>query len=216
MSQPKDFNKTDPLYQQLMGDDEAIHPNRSGKDKGKRHQKQEWLDGQDDSVNCGPEGPARDFAPEFSETSSSHESSMSFFSFLIPPLHDRPENIRRHRIAITLSVMTLFLGLAAAYGFFEKFGISGFARADSITKATKPLETQITEQTQLLDKVSRQLIEQLAAGTASEIRAKTAKRCLETNPSERDRLIREIDKLQDQYKEYKGGARYDAPSCAEL
>lgn len=209
-----DFDQTDPLYQQLMGDDESIQPNRSGKDKRKRHEKKPHRKPPYGGVDSGPEGPASDYAPELSQ-SSHEETSMSLLNLLIPPVHDSAENIRRHRIVVSLSVVVLFLALGASYGVFERFGVSGFARADSIQKATQPLEQQISKQTTLLDKVSAKLTAQLAASTASEIRVAAAKRCLERSSDVRNRISGEIDTLQDQYREYKG-FNYPVPGCAEL
>lgn len=225
MPQPKDYAegwdpfKTDPLYRPLLMDDEVIEPSRTGPDQREEGKEQGRNRTHTDSLKRRPEGPTGNLAPELPD--SSHENSMPnrFFDFLIPPVDDTPENIRRYRIAQSLSVIVLFLICAAGYGAFERVGISGFARADTIRskiqEATQPLEAQISKQTAVLDKVSQRLVEQLAAGTAAEIRTQTAKRCIEKSSDERERINREIDRLQTQYAEFKGSG-YLAPSCGDL
>lgn len=106
-----------------------------------------------------------------------------------------------------------------ACGWLAVFGLSGFVRADdmrrNIESATKPLEATVAEQNKLLERVSRQLIDQLASSVAAEIRAKIAKRCAEPDSRERERLNGEIYRLQQQYVEYKGST-YTEPACNQL
>ena len=82
-----------------------------------------------------------------------------------------------------------------------------YARASDvdkkITAAIEPIVTEQKEQRRVLTVVSKQLTEQLANAVASEIRYLYAKKCKEENPTERDRLQREIDRKQREHIELK-------------
>lgn len=203
-------------YEQLINEEEveAAHKVREAR---QRKDKREYQHRPHRSMQEGPERPARNFAADSPDYSfdSSHEQPMSIIDFLIPPIHATPEHIRRYRMAVSITITFVLFALGAAWGLFEKIGISGFARADRIEAVAKPLELKINNQTAVLETVSRQLTDQLAAGTAAEIRSNTAKRCLETSREERERINREIERLQNQYWDFKK-FRYTAPLCAEL
>lgn len=104
-----------------------------------------------------------------------------------------------YRIATTTAILWAF-GVFGDVGFGD-----GFARAGDmdtkIATATRPLEKKIDEQGQILSAVARQVSEQVANSLASEIRYLVAKKCPEINPSERDRLQREIDRKQIEYRD---------------
>lgn len=98
--------------------------------------RQEYNDDRHDQKSHGfqdrPESPFRDFAPPRSQRT--HETSMLrlFFEFFIPPVDDDPENMRRHRIALSLAVIALSSSTIAAFGLFP--GFSGFAYATTVTE----------------------------------------------------------------------------------
>jgi hypothetical protein len=83
-----------------------------------------------------PQRPVSDFAPE--PTQFPHETSMfkDVFDFLIPPRDDKPENIRRWRIAIGASVAVTYVHILLACGLVQWLGFSGFAYANDV-KAIK-------------------------------------------------------------------------------
>lgn len=170
------------------------------------------------SVQDGPQGPACDYAPELTEFAHPKDS-MSVVTFLQSFVDDRIQQTKGYRLVISLSITVLFLIFGAAYGKFESLGVNGFARADviksKIEAATNPIEEEIAKQTALLNSVATQLTESLAAGTASEIRLNLSKLCSEPSGAERERLNKEIDRLQDRYFTLKL-FRYLPPPCSQL
>lgn len=207
-------------YEQLFSEEESKELARQSSEKHQRHKKRRYKHRPPNTREQGPQGPAVDFAEDPSDASQREDSSMSLFTFLIPPLNPRPETIRRYRIAVSISITVCFILLAAGWGVFERFGWAGFARADviksKIEESTQPLTEKINAQIILFGKLSGQVTEQLASATASEIRAKIAKRCFESpNSVERERLNNEIWRLQQQYLSYKP-AYYPEPQCSEL
>jgi hypothetical protein len=84
-----------------------------------------------------------------------------------------------------------------------------------IADAIKPIAQEQQEQRILLDNVSKLLTEQLSATVAAQIRLNISKRCKTTDFTTREELAREKDRLQTQYRTYKG-EYYREPGCAEL
>lgn len=221
MMQPPDYAPgydpyaTNPQYQSQLSREEVVQPAdsqpRGGNGKQQqKHGKRKW-----NAKNGGPKSPVCDYTQKGSKASHD-ENSMSWISLLVPLAKEawRSKSVRSKAKGFT--VISLVIVTAASYGAFEEFGISGFAHADSIKKATQPLERQITETNALLAKVSAQLADQLAAWTAVDIRTKTRKQCSgEADPWEREELIKSIEGLQDQYKAHKG-VYYAVPRCSEL
>lgn len=84
-----------------------------------------------------------------------------------------------------------------------------------ISAALAPIAKEQREQRDLLDRFSRLLTAQLAESVAAQIRLNISKRCKATTFEERDALVREKDRLQEQFRAYMG-EHYREPSCAEL
>jgi len=135
--------------------------------------------------------------------------------------------VSRYRQNVTYSLLGIFV--------FGAWSLSpwGFARANDVDqhvqKALEPIQTEIAtikdaqtrqgkqldEQNKILTRLSDQLSEQLIASTASQIRILIGKRCKEPPGSgERERINRELEKLQLLYKE-KTGDRLQI-TCSEL
>lgn len=110
--------------------------------------------------------------------------------------------------------------LLSVYVFFgwQIIGITRPARADEVDKkistAIEPIKKEMIEQRTILNEVSRQLTESIAESKASEIRHLVSRRCKETDVNERSRIIRELDRKQDEYKNLRG-ERY-VVSCEEV
>lgn len=99
----------------------------------------------------------------------------------------------------------LVFHVAWACGWLAVTGIGGgFAKADEIDKkiekATKPLAAQIEAQNRLVAIIGEQVSDQVANSVATEIRYLVGKKCKETDVTERDRLQREIDRKQAEYR----------------
>lgn len=109
--------------------------------------------------------------------------------------------------------------IAWACGILGHIGLAGFARADAVDKkiaaAVQPIKQEMAEQRTILNEVSQQLQDTLAENKASEIRHLVSRRCKETNTEERNRIIREIDRKQEEYKRLRKGERY-AITCEEV
>lgn len=217
-------NNTEP-YEQLISEEEVQAARQSRKDH-ERNQQQRNQNRPPKAAQDRPNGPACDYAEDPSDSPHLEDSMSPLLRFLLSFVSDRVPMTRGYRITMTGFVTGLCLAMGASYGAFERFGVTGFARADvlksKIEGATHPLEEKINKQTRLLEAFSGQLTDQLASGTATEIREKTIKRCLEKSRSERDRLNGDIDRLQDRYFSYKQKyyeyrlTRYEDQECAEL
>jgi hypothetical protein len=139
-------------------------------------------------------------------------------NFVRPPEDADWKHVNRWRWNVCLTLLVLGVATAAA-----SFGPTRFARADEVDRKIAPaLQEKIDpiakeqrEQRVVLDRVSRLLTEQLAESVAAQIRLNISKRCKATTFEERDALVREKDRLQDQYRTYTGEL-YREPSCAEL
>lgn len=114
-----------------------------------------------------------------------------------------------------------WIALLSLYVFagWQVLGISRPVRADEVDKkistAIEPIKKEMAEQRTILNDVSRQLTESLAESKATEIRHLVSRRCKETDVNERNRIIRELDRKQDEYKKLKGGEKYTV-SCEEV
>jgi hypothetical protein len=91
-----------------------------------------------------------------------------------------------------------------------------------ITAAQKPLieaqqttDAKVDRLSETVDRLSTLVTEQLAATVAAQIRLNISKRCKTQGWVEREELAREKDRLQGQYRGYKGFF-YAEPTCAEL
>lgn len=116
--------------------------------------------------------------------------------------------------------VAICVALFWAFGLFESVGWGGgFARAsdmdEKIAAATRPIAEQVAKQSQAVKNLTDIVNEQLANSVAAEIRRLTGNRCKEPSPSERERLIREIERKQDEYYAIKD-RYYTSPGCADL
>jgi hypothetical protein len=142
---------------------------------------------------------------------------VSFLNLIIPPENATPAALVRWRYCIAGGLLVALIGLGYA------FSPAGFAWAsdvdrkiaEAIDTKIKPIADEQREQRAVLNRVSQLLTEQLAASVASQIRLNISKRCKSTSAQEREELAREKDRLQQQYREYKG-ERYPEPTCSEL
>jgi len=136
--------------------------------------------------------------------------------FLRPPLDADPKKQHRWQtnVAISLGAVGLFL--------FWSLTKYGFALASDVQqkveKAVEPLRTEIAtikevqaEQSKqqaetkvILQRLSDQITDQLISSTGSQIRLLTGKRCKEFDAAERERINREIEKLQLTYRQQTG------------
>lgn len=112
-------------------------------------------------------------------------------------------------------IMLLSLYVFAGW---QVIGLGRPARADEvdkkIEKAIEPIKKELSEQRLILDTVSEQLTVSLAESKAAEIRHLVSRRCKEIDPRERERIIKEIDRKQNEYVQLKG-ERY-VISCSEV
>lgn len=211
-------NDTEP-YEQLLTKEE-VELARKVRECGQRYKERRDDHATRDSMDNRPERPARDYAPELTEFSH-REDSMPIVRFLLSFISDSVEQTKGYRLTISLAISVLILLTIASYGGFERFGVTGFARADviksKIEDATKPLEREIAKQTQLLNEVAKQLTNRLASDTATQIRSKLERLCAEPKPpkSDRDQLNHDIAELQDQYFDLKLSP-YVPPPCSQL
>jgi hypothetical protein len=108
-----------------------------------------------------------------------------------------------------------------AYGVFEIIGGSrGFAHADNVDQkiktAVEPIVAEQAAQRDLIKGLTTLLNEQLANGIATEIRYLVGKRCVEKDPFERDRIQREIDRKQEEWKRFRGRDESYRYSCGDV
>lgn len=136
---------------------------------------------------------------------------LKWLAFGLTDEHVKGAIIVGWRGAIALLFLYVFVG-------WQMLGITRPARADEVDKkietAIQPIKQEMAEQRTILNDVSRQLTDSLAESKATEIRHLVSRRCKETDPTERNRTIREIDRKQGEYKRLRG-ERYSV-SCEEV
>lgn len=154
---------------------------------------------------------------------------MKFPLVLPPPLpqSEDAEEQRRYRRALSnWQIRISFIVAAGVLAAGWAVTPYGFARADDIRakvdEAVKPVTAQVNalaaEVTQLKNiqqRDSERLTLVLANGVASELRFLKSKHCKESDSQERDRLIREMDRKQDEYNSLRGFF-YNVPTCGDL
>lgn len=150
--------------------------------------------------------------------------------FLRPPDLPQDDSDAEHkkyrlRMARWSTKVAVVMGVFVVAGAWALSPI-GFARAADvkaqIDKALEPIQQQQANLASQLAEVkatqardSRRLAVSLSNGVASEIRSLRLKICKGLPTEDRDRLWREIGRLQDEYSELRG-APYNVPSCGEL
>jgi hypothetical protein len=144
-----------------------------------------------------------------------------------PPTSSDPKDWReylgsvsRYHFVVSLAVLSLLIGALWA------MSPMGFARAGNIDErinaALVPIKAKQEEVEGVIHRIddlqkrdSLRLAVSLGNSVSADIRLIVAKRCQERDPGERERLWREIEKRQDEYKIYREQS-YPLPSCAEL
>lgn len=115
--------------------------------------------------------------------------------------------------------LAIAAGLAGAYGVLSFLGFDGFAFASDVERKISEKQTVIVADLQTMKASAAQtthlLNRQLAAGIASQIRAQATKRCPPAKEKDREAANREIDKLQEEYREFMS-ERYSIPECGVL
>jgi hypothetical protein len=206
-------------YERLISEEEVELARPAGKDH-QRNKQRGYQQKPPEPAHDWPKGPACDFAEETPDLAHPGDS-MSLVQFMKSFVSDRVPVTQGYRLTMTTAVTILFLIAGAAYGVYERFGVSGFARSDviksKIEAATKPLEQELVKQTALLNSVAAQLTNQLASSTATQIRSKLERLCAEPKPSkaDRDQLNQDIADLQDEYFDLKL-MPYTPPPCSQL
>jgi cell division protein FtsB len=115
--------------------------------------------------------------------------------------------------------VVVIFGLGAGWGWFSALGVPQFALAKDVETKIESMQSAVltklrqTEETQT--KTVTLLNKQLASTVATQIRAMSQKRCGAQRSDEREAVNREIDRLQDEYYQYRL-ERYSTPACAEL
>jgi hypothetical protein len=131
--------------------------------------------------------------------------------FIRPPEDATAKQVNRWRWNVCLTLLVL----VGSVGWLYK----SVAWAESVEKkiaaAIEPIAKEQHAQGAKIDTVTRLLTEQLAATVAAQIRLTISKRCKATAFADREELNREKDRLQAQYREYKGEL-YVEPGCADL
>ena len=146
-----------------------------------------------------------------------------FSSLFDGDLTEDQRQLIRKAFAAGLTMLIWRAGMIAfaAYslGALTPVGISGFANAEVVKKqladVTTGLAKEQAKQGDLLKELSQQLKDRAVRDIATEIRSLVAKRCLEKNPAERDRLLIDIDSKHDEYRSLKG-RDYNVRTCTDL
>lgn len=142
--------------------------------------------------------------------------------------HEDPASAMVWRRTVAQMIITLLL-FAIVVGTAMTAGVPVAGRViyqseleEKVAEANLPLREAIStiEKKQdvnsaKLDNIMKLFYEQQAQNTAGQIRSQKLKRCRSIDPIERESIMREIDKLQDQYMAIKGSP-YQVPACSEL
>lgn len=106
-------------------------------DEGDDEEERDDQDGDHSSLGNRPERPRRNGAPKLPQFS--HENSMLqtacdwLLSLIKPPKAATPTELRRHAIGLSVAVALIYGILAIAHGWASAVGLSGFARADTVS-----------------------------------------------------------------------------------
>jgi len=127
-------------------------------------------------------------------------SLKSLFSALWPPGHEEDPTQWRRLVFVTLTTMVFVMGLhlAAAKGFLEPYGLSGFAST-----------AQVKEVENKTDSI-------LYAIYAPQIRATIRERCDTSDPREREQINKRLDRILREYEAATGERFQPIPRCDEV
>jgi len=138
---------------------------------------------------------------------------MSSLKTLIPP---NINAVLKWRLAVTVCLIAL--GFIAAWGIGVLPWSSGVAMADNvdtkIQNAIQPINAKLAVNTGFLKTL-------VLAEYAESIRGTLRARCKATDPQEKDRLNRELERKQTEYQSVtktatQPGRRYPEPDCEDL
>jgi hypothetical protein len=145
-------------------------------------------------------------------------------NFVRPPEDASWKTVNRWRwnVSLTLLVLVILSGVAEA----PVGGMRHVRAAELDDRLKEAIDTAVTEKVNpvaqkvqtvesKVDRMSELLLESLANTLASQIRTNISKRCKTTGWAEREELNREKDRLQANYRSYKGEF-YREPSCSDL
>lgn len=169
--------------------DELPQPSHGPSQKRRKAKRDKHHDSKTQASEYRPECPVCDFAPPLSERPHIETSMLqAIFEFFMPPVNDHPENIRRHRMLLSLGVITLSGLMTAAFGWFP--GFAGFAYASAV----HDIKVELLEQ-RIFDNRVRQ--------------------CIATTPESRQFYGQKVAELLAKYQAT-AQAPYPLPSCAEI
>lgn len=126
------------------------------------------------------------------------------------------------KLVTTIGYRAVMVGLMLwGYGWLQFMGWgNGFARADDvdekIKEAVKPLFAAQTRQGEMLKAFEDLLNEQLASGVATEIRYLVGMRCKGPDAYERERIQKEIDRKQEEYKRFRDANEKYHYTCGDV
>lgn len=116
----------------------------------------------------------------------------------------------------------ILFGVGAGWGWFSMIGVPQFALASDMQKKMDDMQgaviSKLTAAESAQNSTTKLLNRQLSSTVAVQIRLQAQKRCKAKTSDEREAATREIDRLQDEYVQYRDDKedRYRIPACQEL
>ena len=115
--------------------------------------------------------------------------------------------------------MAIVFGIGAGWGWFAAIGVPQFALAGEMDKRISSMESAVLSKLKATEAVQASTVKllnkQLASTVAAQIRIQAQKRCKAKDSEDREAANREIDRLQEEYAQYRE-IRYGVPACSEL
>lgn len=115
--------------------------------------------------------------------------------------------------------LVFVFAIGAGWGCFGFIGVPQFARAGDVEKrieeSSKEVLTKLSAQEYALKSTTELLNKQLASSVAAQIRSQAVRRCKAKTSADREAANREIDRLQEEYAEYRK-TPYSLPNCEDL
>lgn len=108
-----------------------------GDDEGDESEQYSDHEGNGNAAQRRPQRPRRQPAPE--GTNFSHENPMyqrlidAALLLIAPPRDASSQQLRRHSISLSIAILGIYVHIAFACGWLASIGLSGFARADTVT-----------------------------------------------------------------------------------
>lgn len=132
-------------------------------------------------------------------------------NFIRPPEDADWKTVNRWRWNVCLTLLVLTGAVVVLY---KQAAWAGDVDS-KIAAASKELKDEQAKTNDKVDRLSGLLIAQLANAKAAEIRLTISKRCKTTGYVEREELMREKERLQEEYISLRG-VKYDEPDCGDL